>query len=166
MKKINKIAAQDAARYVEANAFLSEIGDRFYADKNYAKAFNDAYDRIAANQTAVYVAQKLSTPTAVKIRRVGLIAVGVVILHETGYDKVVWDKLKSFGRKAQAQTNEVKEAVREEYPTATAVAEDLKDTVVDTAKDVSETAKQATDEFIRGAKERFEKGEETPRAGL
>jgi len=109
MKKINKIAMQDATRYIEANKFLSDIGDRFYTDPAYAKAFDAAYTKIQQNQTAVLVAEKLGTPLAVKVRRGAILVAAVVILHETGYDTIIWNKLKAYGRKARAKAQEVKD---------------------------------------------------------
>jgi len=143
MKKINKIAMQDATRFIEANKFLSDVGDRFYTDPTYARAFNTAYEKIQANQTAVLVAEKLGTPTAIKIRRGVIIVAAVVILHETGYDEVLWNKAKSAGRYLRGKHRKVVAELKEEFPqTAEKVAE-TKDAIVDTAKTAASEAKAA-----------------------
>lgn len=143
MKKINKLAAQDAARYIEANATISRIGDRFYADPAYAKAFDSAYSKIQANPTAIEVAKKMRTPTAVKLRQGAIIFAAVVILHETGYDEVLWNKAKSAGRYLRSKHRKVVAELKEEFPqTAEKVAE-TKDAIVDTAKTAASEAKAA-----------------------
>lgn len=143
MKKINKIAAQDAARYIEANRFLSQVGDRFYTDKAYAEAFDNAYAKLQANQTSVLIASKMSSPKVITFKRVAIVAVAAVILHETGYDEVIWNNVKRFFKRAKAKAEELQEEAKETFPETAQKVTDLKDTVVDTAKTAAGEAKAA-----------------------
>jgi hypothetical protein len=141
MKKINKIATQDAMRLVEADKFVTDVIIRANTDPKYNDALEKAYRNIQANQTSVAIAQ--SSSRVITLKRVGIVVAAAVILHETGYDEIIWNKIVRLGRIAKSKVEVAVEETKEAFPETAEKLSDVKDTVVDTARTATAEAKQA-----------------------
>lgn len=137
MKKIDKLAINDAARYIEAQKVVDDVRAKCYANPAYGDAVGAAYEKMYATQVSVPVRKAPSGPS---LKTIGLLVVGAVILHETGYDEVIWNKVKSFGRQAREKAQEVVD----ENPEVAQAAENVKEAVVDLKDEVKEKVQEAT----------------------
>lgn len=147
-KKLNKIARTDAQRYHNALLVRDEVYAKVDANPAYHQALVNELDKLEAVTKPAVTVKTSSGPS---LKTIGLLVVGAVILHETGYDEVIWNKLKEFGRKARAKAEEV----AEEHPDVVQAAVEVKETAKTAAQDIKETVKDAVD-----------KETETPGAGI
>jgi hypothetical protein len=140
-KKINKLALEDAHRYYDALKVRDEVYARVDASPLYQKAITEELDKLAA-VVPTAPAKPFRTGTGPSLKTIAVLVVGVIVLHETGYDEILWNKVKSYGRKARAKAEELKE----EHPDIVQAAQDVKETATTAANDIKETVKDAVDQ--------------------
>ena len=109
-KQINALATADAVEWCRLNALseeLDKLGRPTYLrlqemgsySPEYQDAFNRAYKTLDYDAARRNAADILSATNVVpkpksgrKMLTLGVAALGVYILHETGYDRVLWHK--------------------------------------------------------------------------
>lgn len=138
MKKVNKVAAQDAVRWVDARETINEIMTKYQHNQQYAKAIDSAVLELDAVPAAV--SQRMPSPGMKRAAKIGLLVAGVIILHETGYDEVLWTNAKRLFRRGKRAAQKVVD----ENPDIVRKAENVKDAVVDLSVEVKDAAKEAT----------------------
>ena len=108
--QINALATADAVEWCRLNALSEELDklgqpmyrlvqDRGTYAPEYQEAFNRAYKALDYDAVRRNAADILKATNAVPkpksshmMLKLGVAAVGVYILHETGYDRVLWHK--------------------------------------------------------------------------
>lgn len=136
-KKLNKIARTDAQRYHNALLVRDEVYAKVDANPAYHQALVNELDKLEAIAKPAVAVKTSSGPS---LKTIGLLVVGAVILHETGYDAIIWNKVKSFGRQARAKAQEVVD----ENPEVAQAASNVKEAVVDLKDEVKEKVQEAT----------------------
>ena len=109
-KQLNKMATTDAIEWCRLNALYDEIMDlgtpvyqRLQASGDrsleYQDAFNRAYKTLDYDAARRNASDILSATNVApkpkgghKMLKLGVAALGIYILHETGYDRVLWQK--------------------------------------------------------------------------
>jgi len=143
MKKVNKIAAQDAVRYIQAKKTLNEINQRAWQDVKYADAVDAAVNRIESNATSIALAEKSSSPLVKGLKVGAVVAIAAIVLHETGYDTVLKDKVVRWAKRTKHAAEEKAEDLKEQHPYAAEAARNVADTAKTAATDIKDTAKDA-----------------------
>lgn len=151
MKKLNQLAIEDAQRYFNAVGVRDEIYAKVDANPAYHAAIEKELDKLFTSQpTAVVATQdpfvvpvKTGMSRSTKIKTVAVLVVGVAILHETGYDSILWDKAVRWAKRTKKAAEDKKEELKEEHPYAAEAVQNVADTVKTAATDIKDTAKDA-----------------------
>lgn len=109
-KQLNKMATTDAIEWCRLNALSEELDklgipmyQRLQDMGNYSPEYQDAFNRVyktldydAARRSASDILSATNVAPKPKgghkMLKLGVAALGIYILHETGYDRVLWHK--------------------------------------------------------------------------
>ena len=119
--QINALATADAVEWCRLNALseeLDKLGQPMYRllqdmgsyAPEYQDAFNRAYKTLDYDAARRNAADILSATNVApkpksghKMLKIGVAALGIYILHETGYDRVLWQKGQSHYNELKAR---------------------------------------------------------------
>lgn len=112
MKKLNKVAAQDALRYFEALAVRDEVYAKVAANPAYEEAIGKALDKLMENAppqaTQIELPLKTSHVSS-KLVKAGLLIGAIYVLHETGVDTKIWEGAKKLAGRFKSEAARVRQ---------------------------------------------------------